>query len=57
MKTKYDVIIVGAGMGGVICGAYLASGGLKVALFEKQDTVGGRIKLDLDDQGFSGWEH
>ena len=57
MKTKYDVVIVGAGMGGLICGAYLAAGGLKTALFEKRDEVGGKIKLDIKSQGYTGWAH
>ena len=57
MKTKYDVVIVGAGMGGVICGAYLAAGGLKTALFEKNDILGGRMKIDVKSKGYTGMEH
>ena len=37
MKTKeYDVIIIGAGPNGLICSAYLARAGLKVALHGAQ---------------------
>ncbi len=57
MNIKYDVVIVGAGIGGVICGAYLAAGGLKTAIFEKNDEVGGRMHLDVNSQGYTGWEH
>jgi len=37
----YDVIIIGAGLGGLVCGALLASKGLRVAIFEKKAQVGG----------------
>jgi phytoene dehydrogenase-like protein len=57
MQSKYDVVIVGAGIGGTICGAYLAAGGLKTALFEKNDYVGGKMHADVNSQGYTGWEH
>jgi phytoene dehydrogenase-like protein len=37
----YDVIIIGAGLGGLVCGTLLARTGLRVAVFEKKATVGG----------------
>lgn len=37
----YDVIVIGAGLGGLVCGALLASKGLRVAIFEKKARVGG----------------
>jgi len=37
----YDVIIIGAGLGGLVCGALLARKGLRVAVFEKKARVGG----------------
>ncbi|MBP1686329.1 MAG: putative dehydrogenase [Deltaproteobacteria bacterium] len=57
MKSQYDVIVVGAGIGGVICGAYTAAGGLSTALFEKAAVVGGRIQVDKTSPGFTGHEH
>ncbi len=42
MET-YDNIIVGGGIGGLICGGYLASAGQKTIIFESQSTPGGRI--------------
>lgn len=57
MKSQYDVIVVGGGIGGVVCGAYTAAGGLSTALFEKADEVGGRIKIDQTSPGFTGFEH
>lgn len=38
---KYDVIIIGAGIGGLTCGCYLAKFGLKVLLLEQHFKVGG----------------
>lgn len=57
MKSDYDVIVVGAGIGGVVCGAYTAAGGLSTAVFEKAEQVGGRMKLDKTSPGFTGFEH
>jgi len=37
----YDVLIVGAGIGGLVCGCYLAKHGKKVLIFEKNDHPGG----------------
>lgn len=37
----YDVIIIGAGLGGLVCGALLARKGERVAVFEKKARVGG----------------
>lgn len=41
MKNKYDVIIIGAGIGGLTCGCYLAKAGLKVLIVEKHNRLGG----------------
>lgn len=40
-KEHYDVIIIGAGIGGLICGCYLAKAGKKVLIVEKNDQPGG----------------
>lgn len=39
--TGYDVIIVGAGIGGLSCGALLAKRGVKVLVLEQHAVVGG----------------
>jgi len=38
---KYDVVIVGAGHNGLVCGAYLAKAGMKVCVLERRPLVGG----------------
>jgi phytoene dehydrogenase-like protein len=40
-KDAYDVIIIGAGIGGLICGCYLAKAGLKVLIAEQHHIPGG----------------
>ena len=41
MKTKYDVVILGAGHNGLVAAAYLARAGLTVLMLEKNDYIGG----------------
>lgn len=51
-KIKYDVVIIGAGIGGLVCGCYLAKAGKKVLIVEKNDKPGGYCN-SFDKQGFS----
>ncbi len=41
MNKKYDVIIIGAGIGGLVCGCYLAQAGFKVLIVEQHFKPGG----------------
>ena len=41
MKKKYDIVIIGAGISGLIGGCYLARHGLDVLIVEKNRIVGG----------------
>ena len=41
MSEKYDVIIIGGGLSGLIAGCYLSKHGAKVAIIEKNSSVGG----------------
>lgn len=41
MNNKYDAIVVGAGIGGLICGCYLAKNGLKTLIAEQHFQPGG----------------
>ena len=40
---KYDVVILGAGPNGLVCADYLAKAGLKVAVLERRNEVGGGL--------------
>src|SRR5438128_9456848 len=41
MKSRYDVVILGAGHNGLVAASYLARAGLSVLLLEKNDYIGG----------------
>jgi len=41
MNNKYDVIIIGAGIGGLSAGTYLSKAGYRVLIIEKQRHAGG----------------
>ena len=52
-----DIIIVGAGISGLSIGSLMASDGIKVAIYEKMNRVGGRtassvFKKHILDNGF-----
>lgn len=52
-KGQYDVIVVGAGPGGVTCGALLAKKGLRVLLLDKNERVGGK-QMSVKQKGCTG---
>jgi all-trans-retinol 13,14-reductase len=41
IKDKYDVVVIGAGIGGLTCGAFLAKEGLSVLVAEQHSKPGG----------------
>jgi all-trans-retinol 13,14-reductase len=41
MKEKYDVVVIGAGIGGLTCGAFLAKEGLSILVAEQHTKPGG----------------
>jgi phytoene dehydrogenase-like protein len=41
MKSKYDVVILGAGHNGLVAASYLTRAGLSVLLLERNDYIGG----------------
>ena len=51
MSDKYDVIVIGAGPGGVTCGALLAKWGLKTLVLDKNSQVGGKA-MTISKNGF-----
>jgi len=50
-KDKYDVVVIGTGIGGSACGALLAQAGLKTLILEKNGRIGG-ICSSYEKQGF-----
>ncbi|MEA2167021.1 MAG: hypothetical protein QOF76_321 [Solirubrobacteraceae bacterium] len=48
---RVDVLVIGAGMGGICCAARLAAGGVNVLLVERDDRVGGRAST-VEKEGF-----
>lgn len=47
-ESSYDVVIVGAGLAGIKAAADLTESGLKVALLEGRDRLGGRLYTDRE---------
>jgi len=43
--TSYDAIVIGGGIGGLVCAAYLAVAGRRVLLAEQHDVVGGNTQV------------
>jgi len=43
MTTRVDVVVIGAGHNGLVCGCYLARAGLQVAVLDAAQTPGGCI--------------
>lgn len=41
LKPEYDSIIIGSGVGGLVCGAFLAKSGKKVLILEQHNMPGG----------------
>jgi len=46
---RFDVVVVGAGLAGLIAARTLCRAGLDVAVFEAADRVGGRVATDVVD--------
>lgn len=44
MEKKSDIVIIGAGMGGLFCGALLARNGYRVTLLERSHQYGGGLQ-------------
>ena len=46
----YDVVIIGSGLGGLVCGAVLGKNGYKVGIFEKNRQIGGCLQTYARDK-------
>jgi phytoene dehydrogenase-like protein len=51
MNPKYDAVIIGSGIGGLVCGCYLAQTGLKVLIIEQHYKPGGYC-TSFERQGY-----
>lgn len=49
-NTKYDVVIIGSGMGGLCCGYILSKEGFKVCILEKNRQLGGSLQIFSRDK-------
>lgn len=49
MAKKYDVIVIGSGIGGICCAALLSHAGYKTLVLERLDTLGGRASSYMKD--------
>jgi phytoene dehydrogenase-like protein len=52
MTRRHDVIIIGGGHNGLVCGFYLARAGLKVRILEARDIIGGACVTEEFAPGF-----
>jgi prolycopene isomerase len=52
LSNEFDVIIIGAGIGGLTCGAFLAQQGMRVAVCEKHFQIGGYAQ-NFSRKGFT----
>jgi len=43
-QNKYDIVILGTGLGGLVCGYMLSKNGFKVLLLEKNQQIGGCLQ-------------
>ena len=53
-NVDYDTLIIGAGVAGLAAGRMLAAAGMRVAILEARDRVGGRIFTRVDSSGSPG---
>ncbi len=44
MANKHDIVIIGSGLGGLICGAILSKEGLNVCVLEQANVIGGALQ-------------
>src|SRR6058998_2225248 len=55
MKSRYDVVILGAGHNGLVAASYLGRAGLSVLLLEKNDYIGGATTSQKLFPDYDAW--
>src|SRR4029077_8440304 len=55
MKSKYDVVILGAGHNGLVAATYLGRAGLSVLLLEKNNYIGGATTSQKVFPDYDAW--
>jgi len=50
MQEEFDIIIIGSGLGGLVCANILAREGLKVLVLEKNQQFGGNLQTFSRDK-------
>ena len=48
--SKYDAVVIGSGMGGLVCATIMAKEGYKVCVIEKNKQVGGTLQTYARDK-------
>lgn len=46
----YDIVIIGTGMGGLVCGSVLSREGYRVCMLEKNKQIGGSLQIFVRDR-------
>lgn len=49
MNNRYDIAVIGSGLGGLVCAYILSQNGYRVAVFEKHHTIGGCLQTFVRD--------
>jgi len=49
-EEKFDVVIIGSGLGGLVCGDILSKEGYKVCILEKNRQIGGSLQTFVRDR-------
>ncbi|HLZ15647.1 MAG TPA: NAD(P)/FAD-dependent oxidoreductase, partial [Cyclobacteriaceae bacterium] len=50
MENRYDLVIVGSGLGGLACGVFFAKEGYKVCVLERNKQIGGNLQTFARDK-------
>ena len=50
MTNEFDIVIIGSGMGGLVCADLLGKEGYKVCVLEKNKQIGGSLQTYVRDR-------